>query len=68
MYVLSNTDTSLFTDWRQAMPDKKYALLGLITVCMTALCALWIVRDSLCEFKYHNANTNVLATLAYEVK
>ncbi|EJE4188617.1 Hok/Gef family protein [Vibrio parahaemolyticus] len=50
------------------MPDKKYALLGLITVCMTALCALWIVRDSLCEFKYHNANTNVLATLAYEVK
>ncbi len=68
MYVRSNTDTSLFTDWRQAMPDKKYALLGLITVCMTALCALWIVRDSLCEFEYHNANTNVLATLAYEVK
>ncbi|HHY0626445.1 TPA: Hok/Gef family protein [Vibrio parahaemolyticus] len=50
------------------MPDKKYALLGLITVCMTALCALWIVRDSLCEFEYHNANTNVLATIAYEVK
>ncbi|WP_031410680.1 Hok/Gef family protein [Vibrio parahaemolyticus] len=50
------------------MPDKKYALLGLITVCMTALCALWIVRDSLCGFEYHNANTNVLATLAYEVK
>nr|WP_228445642.1 hypothetical protein [Vibrio parahaemolyticus] len=27
-----------------------------------------MVRDSLCEFEYHNANTNVLATLAYEVK
>ncbi len=68
MYVLRNTDTSLFTNWRQAMPDKKYALLGLIIVCMTALCALWMVHDSLCEFEYHNANTNVLATLAYEVK
>ncbi|HHY0626527.1 TPA: Hok/Gef family protein [Vibrio parahaemolyticus] len=50
------------------MPNKKYALLGLITVCITALCALWLVRNSLCEFEYHTANTNVLATLAYEAK
>ncbi|EGQ7810833.1 Hok/Gef family protein [Vibrio parahaemolyticus] len=50
------------------MPDKKYALLGLITVCITALCALWMIRDSLCEFQYHNANTNILAKLTYEVK
>ena len=27
------------------MPNKKYALLGLITVCITALCALWMVRS-----------------------
>ncbi|WP_235191581.1 Hok/Gef family protein, partial [Vibrio parahaemolyticus] len=67
-YVRSNQDTSLFTVWRQAMPDKKVALLGLITVCMTALCALCIGRAALCEFEYQNANTNVLATLAYEVK
>ncbi len=65
---LDNTDTSLFTNWRQVMPNKKYALLGLITVCVTALCALWMVRSSLCEFEYHTANTNVLAKLAYEVK
>ncbi|EGQ9133160.1 type I toxin-antitoxin system Hok family toxin [Vibrio parahaemolyticus] len=50
------------------MPNKKYALLGLITVCITALCALWMVHSSLCEFEYHTANTNVLATLAYEAK
>ncbi len=50
------------------MPENKTALYGLITVCMTVLCALWIIRDSLCEFEYHNAHTNVLATLAYEVK
>ncbi|QIR94021.1 type I toxin-antitoxin system Hok family toxin [Vibrio alginolyticus] len=50
------------------MPNKKYALLGLITVCITALCALWMVHSSLCEFEYHTANTNVLATLVYEAK
>ncbi|MEG3223828.1 Hok/Gef family protein [Vibrio gigantis] len=50
------------------MLDKKYALLGLITVCITALCALWMVQDSLCEFEYHTMNANILAKLAYEVK
>ncbi|HAV1327682.1 TPA: type I toxin-antitoxin system Hok family toxin [Vibrio parahaemolyticus] len=50
------------------MPNKKHALLGLITVCITALCALWMVHSSLCEFEYHTANTNVLATLVYEAK
>ena len=47
------------------MLDKKYALLGLITVCITAL---WMVQDSLCEFEYHTMNANILAKLAYEVK
>jgi hypothetical protein len=68
MTYFNNMDSSLFTYGGQVMPDKKFALIGLITVCMTALCALWIVRDSLCEFEYHNANTNVLAKLTYEVK
>ena len=65
---LNTTDTSLFINWRQVMPNKKYALLGLITVCITVLCALWMVRSSLCELEYRTANTNVLAKLAYEVK
>ncbi|EGQ7810367.1 Hok/Gef family protein [Vibrio parahaemolyticus] len=50
------------------MPDKKYALIGLITVCITALCALWMIRNSLCEIEYHNGKTNILAKLTYEVK
>ncbi len=66
MYVRSNTDTSLFTDWRQAMPDKN-TLFRAYHCSMYDCAVLWMVRDSLCEFEYHNANTNVLATLAYEV-
>ncbi|HHY0551926.1 TPA: Hok/Gef family protein [Vibrio parahaemolyticus] len=61
-------DSSLFTNEGQVMPDRKYALLSLIIVCITTLCALWIVRDSLCEFEYHSGGINVLAKLTYEVK
>ncbi|MFA0657500.1 Hok/Gef family protein [Vibrio splendidus] len=50
------------------MPKSKTALMGLTVVCMTILCSLWIVRNSLCEFRYEDKNVNFLATLAYEVK
>ncbi|WP_081411574.1 MULTISPECIES: Hok/Gef family protein [Vibrio] len=50
------------------MPKSKTALTGLIVVCFTIICSLWIVRDSLCEVRFENESSHFLALLAYEVK
>lgn len=46
----------------------KYALLGLIAVCITVLCFSLLMRDRLCEVSIHQGNTVIQATLAYEVR
>ncbi|MCW8336548.1 Hok/Gef family protein [Vibrio paucivorans] len=43
------------------MPKNKTALPGLIVLCVTFLCGLWLVRDSLCEVRYQNGSTRFLA-------
>ncbi|MGF1903541.1 Hok/Gef family protein [Aliivibrio salmonicida] len=47
---------------------KKTALTSLIVICITVLCALWMVRNSLCEFSYQTESTVMKATLAYEAQ
>jgi len=48
--------------WRQQkMPKNKTALAGLIVLCFTFLCSLWLVRDSLCEVRYQDGSTSFLA-------
>lgn len=46
----------------------RYALIGLIAVCVTVLCLSLITRDRLCSVSVKNGNTVVMATLAYEAK
>ena len=53
--------------WRAAMPQRTF-LMMLIVVCVTILCFVWMVRDSLCGFRIEQGNTVLVATLAYEVK
>ncbi len=49
------------------MPKTKVTLTGLIVLCLTFLCGLWLVRDSLCEVRYQDGSTNFLAHfVAYE--
>ncbi|EHH1077213.1 Hok/Gef family protein [Vibrio parahaemolyticus] len=43
------------------MPKNKTALAGLIVLCITFLCGLWLVRDSLCEVRYQDGSTSFLA-------
>ncbi|MFM2623587.1 Hok/Gef family protein [Vibrio owensii] len=43
------------------MPKNKTALAGLIVLCLTFLCGIWLVRDSLCEVRYQNESTSFLA-------
>lgn len=43
-------------------------LTMLIVLCVTILCFVWMVRDSLCGFRIEQGNTVFVATLAYEVK
>ncbi len=50
-----------------AMPQRTF-LMMLIVVCVTILCFVWMVRDSLCGFRIEQGNTVFVATLAYEVK
>ncbi|EZJ28232.1 Hok/Gef family protein [Escherichia coli] len=49
------------------MPQRMF-LTMLIVVCVTILCFVWMVRDSLCGFRIEQGNTVLVATLAYEVK
>lgn len=46
----------------------KYALYGLIAVCITALCLSLVVRDRLCGISIRQGNTVIQATLAYEAR
>lgn len=46
----------------------KYALFGLIAVCITALCFSLVVRDRLCAFSYHQGNTTMALSFAYEAR
>ncbi len=47
------------------MPQRTF-LIMLIVVCVTILCFVWMVRDSLCGFRVEQGNTVLVATLAYE--
>ncbi len=49
------------------MPQRTF-LMMLIVVCVTILCFVWMVRDSLCGLRLQQGNTVLVATLAYEVK
>ncbi|HDD9626654.1 TPA: Hok/Gef family protein [Escherichia coli] len=50
--------------WRAALPQRTF-LTMLIVVCVTILCFVWMVRDSLCGFRVEQGNTVLVATLAY---
>lgn len=49
------------------MPQRTF-LMMLIVICVTILCFVWMVRDSLCGLRLQQENTVLVATLAYEVK
>ena len=53
--------TASFTVGATKMPKNKTALAGLIVLCLTFLCGLWLVRDTLCEVRYQDGNTSFLA-------
>ena len=46
----------------------KYALIGLIAVCITVVCFSLVVRDRLCAISIHQGGTVIQATLAYEAR
>lgn len=46
------------------MPQRTF-LMMLIVVCVTILCFVWMVRDSLCGLRLQQGNTVLVATLAY---
>ncbi len=54
--------------WRGLRCHNERFLIMLIVVCVTILCFVWMVRDSLCGFRVEQGNTVLVATLAYEVK
>ena len=66
---LDTTNISLFiTRRQQKMPKSKIALMGLVVICFTVLCGLFIVRDSLCEVRYKDGSTDFLARfVVYEM-
>ncbi len=41
-------------------------LYGVIAVCLTLLLFTWMVRDSLCEIRINQGNTEFAAFLNYE--
>lgn len=43
-------------------------LYGVIAVCLTLLLFTWMVRDSLCEIRISQGNTEFAAFLNYEVR
>lgn len=44
------------------------ALIGLFVVCLTLLCFMVIVGDSLCEIQLNGGSFRLFAKLAYEVR
>lgn len=46
----------------------KYALYGLIAVCITVLCITLVTRDRLCAVSLRQGNTVMQVTLAYEAQ
>jgi len=50
------------------MPKSKTALMGLVVACVTVLLWTWLVRDSLCELRYKDGTTDILARfVVYEM-
>ncbi|EDG6231268.1 Hok/Gef family protein [Salmonella enterica subsp. enterica serovar Typhimurium] len=45
------------------MPQRTF-LMMLIVICVTILCFVWMVRDSLCVLRLQQGNTVLVATLA----
>lgn len=51
------------------MPQRTFLMmLIVICVCVTILCFVWMVRDSLCGLRLQQGDTVLVETLAYEVK
>ncbi|EHJ9985278.1 TPA: Hok/Gef family protein [Vibrio parahaemolyticus] len=49
------------------MPKTKTALAGLIVLCLTLLCGLWMVRDTLCDIHYQDDHSRFEANfVVYE--
>ncbi len=44
------------------MPQRTF-LMMLIVICVTILCFVWMVRDSLCGLRLQQGNTVLVATL-----
>jgi len=59
--------SSLESNKEAGMP-KRTLLLGLLMICMALLIFTWMVRDSLCELRFRQKQTELAAVLAYEVK
>ncbi|EHE6019986.1 TPA: Hok/Gef family protein [Salmonella enterica] len=50
------------------MVPQRTLLMMLVVICLTILCFIWMVRDSLCGLRIQQGNTVLVATLACEVK
>ncbi len=47
---------------------RKFALSGLIVICITILLFTLLMRDSLCELRIKQGNTEIAVFLNYEFK
>ncbi len=69
MMHLTNSLYSLLTQGGNKMPKNNTALAGLVVLCFTILCGLWMFKDSLCELQYKQKDTYVLARfVVYETR
>jgi len=51
------------------MPSKyRYALWGLVALCFTVLCVVWMLKDRLCEVTISDGHMQMRAVVAYESK
>ncbi|EBW6765642.1 Hok/Gef family protein [Salmonella enterica subsp. enterica serovar Winslow] len=51
------------------MPSKyRYALWGLVALCFTVLCLVWMLKDRICEISISDGNMVLRAVIAYESK
>ncbi len=69
MYFAIQILASSSSGGNEKMPKSKTALMGLVVICITILCGLLIVRDSLCEVRYKGGGTDFLARfVVYETR
>lgn len=46
----------------------RYALWGLVALCFTVLCLVWMLKDRICEISISDGNMVLRAVIAYESK